>query len=83
MHGHVSKHVKMQRKPTSGTKKHGKHIIMQNGERERYARSNRHHEDASRVVTSEHNLMGVESNHPATNLPRVLTWQSLELERLT
>ena len=29
MHGHVSKRVKMHRKPTSGINKHGKHKILQ------------------------------------------------------
>ena len=29
MHEHVSKHVKMHRKPTSVANKHGKHIITQ------------------------------------------------------
>ena len=31
MHGHVSKGVKMQRKLTGGTNKHGKHIVAWNG----------------------------------------------------
>ena len=31
MHGHVSKHVKMHRKPTSDTNEHGKHIIARSG----------------------------------------------------
>ena len=51
MHGHLSKHVKMQRKPTSGTNKHGKHSIAQSGKGERYARKN----------------WGVECNHITTN----------------
>ena len=29
MHGHVSKHVKMHRKPMDDTNKHGKHSIVQ------------------------------------------------------
>ena len=29
MHGHVNKHVKMNRKPTGGMNKHGKHSIAQ------------------------------------------------------
>ena len=33
MHGHVSKHVKMHRKPTGGTNKHGKHIIAHGAEK--------------------------------------------------
>ena len=33
MHEHVNKRVKMQRKPTGGTNKHGKHIIAWNGKR--------------------------------------------------
>ena len=31
MHGHVSKLVKMHRKPTGGTNKHGKHSIARRG----------------------------------------------------
>ena len=31
MNEHVSKRVKMHRKPTSGANKHGKHIITQSG----------------------------------------------------
>ena len=31
MHGHVSKHVKMQIKPTGGTNKHGKQIVAWSG----------------------------------------------------
>ena len=31
MHGHVSKHVKLHRKPTGGTNKYGKHNIAQSG----------------------------------------------------
>ena len=34
MLGHVSKHVKMQKKPTGGTNKHGKHIIAWSGKGE-------------------------------------------------
>ena len=70
MHGHVSKRVKMQRKPTSVTNKYSKHIIAQSGKRERYAQSNRHHGDASQVVTSKQGLMGVGRNHITTNLLR-------------
>ena len=67
MHGHLSKHVKMHRKPTGGTIKHGKHNIVQSRKGERYARSNRHHGDASQVVTSKQGLMGVKYNHTTTN----------------
>ena len=70
MHGHISKSVKMQRKPTSGTNKHGKHRIARSRKRERYARSNWHHGDASQMVTSKQGLMGVECNHIAINLLR-------------
>ena len=31
MHGHISKHVKIHRKPTGGTNKHDKHNIAQSG----------------------------------------------------
>ena len=71
MHGHVSKQVKMHIKPTDCINKHGKHIITQNEKEERYARSNRHHGDASQVVTSKQGLMGVGCNHTTTNPLRV------------
>ena len=67
MHGHVSKHVKTHRKPTGGLNKHGKHIITRNGKGERYAQSNQHHGNASQMVTSKRDLMGVECNHTTTN----------------
>ena len=54
MHEHVSKRVKMQRKPTGGTNNHGKHIIARNKKREGYARSD---------PVSEQGLMGVRYNH--------------------
>ena len=62
MHGHVRKCVKMHIKPTDCINKHGKHIITQNEKEERYARSNRHHGDASQVVTPKQGLMGFECN---------------------
>ena len=71
MHGHVSKHVKMHRKPMSGTNKYGKHIITRNGRGERYARSNQHNGDASQIVRSKQGLIGVGCNHTTTNPLRV------------
>ena len=71
MHEHVSKHVKMHRKPTGGTNKHGKHSIARSGKGGRYARSNRHHGDASQMVTSKQGLMGIGCNHTTTNPLRV------------
>ena len=70
MHGHVSKCVKMHRKPTGGTNENGKHIIAWSGKGERYERSNRHHGDASQMVTSKQGLIGVGSNHTTTNPQR-------------
>ena len=67
MHEHVSKHVRMHRKPMSGTNKHGKHIIAQSGKGERCARSNQYHSDASQMVTSKQGLMGIGCNHTTTN----------------
>ena len=67
MHGHVSKHVKINRKSTGGTNKHGKHIIARNRKGERYARSNQHHGDVSQMVTSKQGLTGVRCNHTTTN----------------
>ena len=73
MHEHVSKHVRMHRKPMSGTNKHGKHIIAQSGKGERYARSNQYHSDASQMVTSKQGLMGIKCNHTTTNPLKVLS----------
>ena len=67
MHGHVSKCVKMHRKPTGGTNENGKHIIAWSGKGERYERSNRHHGDASQMVTFKQGLIGVGSNHTTIN----------------
>ena len=50
-----------------GTNKHGKHDIAWSGKGERYARSNRHHGDASQMVTSKQGLMVVRYNHTTTN----------------
>ena len=67
MHGHVSKRVKMHIKPTGSTNKHhSKHIVTRREKRERYARSNWHHGNASQVVTSKQGLMGVRCNHTTT-----------------
>ena len=70
MHGHISKRVKMHRKPTDSTNKHGKHDIAWSGKGERYACSNRHHGDASQMVTSKQGLIGIRCNFIATNLLR-------------
>ena len=70
MHGHVSKRVKMHRKPTGGTNKQGEHIIARIRKGERFARSNRHHGNASQVVTSKLGLMGIRYNYANTNLLR-------------
>ena len=68
-HGHVSKHVKMHRKPTNGTNKYGKHIIAWSEKEERYGQSNPASGDASQVVTSK---QGVKSNHTTINPLRAL-----------
>ena len=70
MHEHVSKRAKMHRKPTAGTNKHGKHDIAWSGKGERYACSNRHHGDASQMVTSKQGLTGIRCNFIAINLLR-------------
>ena len=70
MHGHVSKCVKIHIKPMGGTNKHGMHIMARSGKGERYARSNRHHGDASQVFTPKQDLVGVGCNHITTNLLR-------------
>ena len=71
MHGHVSKCVKMHRKLTGSTNKHGKHIIARSKKGERYAQSNRHHGDASHVVIPKQGLIGVGCNCTTTNPLRV------------
>ena len=67
MHEYKSKCVKMHRKPTGGTNKHGKHIIAQSREGERYIQRNRHHGDAPQMVTSKQGFMGIGSNRTTTN----------------
>ena len=67
MHGHVSKCVKMHRKPMGGINKHGKHIIARSGKGKRYAQSNQHHGNASQVVTPKQGLVGIGCNHTTTN----------------
>ena len=67
MHEHVSKRVKMHRKPMGGTNKHGKHTIAWSRKGETCARSNRYHGDAFQVVTSKQDLMGIGCNHTTTN----------------
>ena len=52
MHGYISKCVKMHRKPTGGTNKHGKHIIVwSRKKRERHTRTNPAPGDTSQMVT--------------------------------
>ena len=46
-------------------------IIAWSGKGERYAQSNRHHGDASQMVTPKQGLMGVGINHTTTNPLRV------------
>ena len=72
-HEHVSKRVKMHKMPTSGTNKHGKHIIARSGKREGYAQSNPASENASQVVTLKQNPIGVGGNHTTTNPLRALS----------
>ena len=67
MHGHMSKRVKINRKPTGGTNKHGEQSIARSEKREGYAWSDWHHGDASQMVTSEQGLMGVGCYHTTTN----------------
>ena len=71
MHEHVSKRVKMHRKPTGGTNKHAKHNIERSKKGERCARSNWHQGDASRMVTSKQGLTSIGCNHTNTNSLRV------------
>ena len=63
----------MQRKPTGGTNKHGKHIIAWCRNGERCVRSNRHHGNTSQMVTSKQGLMGIGCNHITTSPLRVLS----------
>ena len=70
MRVHVRKRIKMHIKPTGGTNKYGKHNIARIRKGERFARSNRHHGNASQVVTSKLGLMGIGYNYANTNLLR-------------
>ena len=73
MHEHVSKRLKMHRMPTSGTNKHGKHIIERSGKREGYARRDLAFGDTSQVVTLKQNLVGGGCNHTTINPLRALS----------
>ena len=72
-HAWICKQACKHKKPMGDTNKHGKHIIARSGKGKRYARSNRHHDDASQMVTSKQGLIGVGRNHTTTNLLRVLS----------
>ena len=71
MHGHVSKPIKMHRKPTSGANKRVSIALHGAGKGERYSLSNRHHGDASQMATSKLGLMGIRCNHTTINPLRV------------
>ena len=83
MHRHVSKRVKMHRKPTNGTNKHGKHII---------AWSEKGEVCTKQPASWQCNPKWLHLNNASwasdvTTQPQTCygrqTWQSLELERLT
>ena len=57
----------MHRKPMGGINKHGKHSITWSEKREGYAWGDPASGDASRVVTPEQGLVGIERNHTTTN----------------
>ena len=73
MYGHVSKHVKMHKKPTGGTNKHGKHITRRSGKKKKegHAWSDLVPGDTFQMVTLKQGHMGVKRNHTTTDTLRV------------
>ena len=83
MHGHVSKRVKMHKKPTGGTNKHGKQRIVWSRKGKGTHGATRHPEMPPKWLLPNKALRA--SNVTTQGQSRVgrQTWQSLELERLT
>ena len=82
MHEHVSKHVKMHRKLTGGTNKHGKHSIAWSGKVKGTYGATWHPEMPPKWLHL--NKASRESDVITQGQARRgrQTWQSLELERL-
>ena len=83
MHEHVSKHVKMHRKPMGGTNKHGKHIIVKSGKGE-----GRH--EATGIMAMHPKWLHPNKASWASGVTKqdqtckgCQAWKSLEQERLT
>ena len=83
MHEHVSKRVKMHRKPMGGTNKHGKHNIAWSGKGKGMHGATRHLEMPPKWLHLNKASWAsyVTAQGQARRGPQ--TWQSLELERLT
>ena len=63
MDGHLSKHVKMHKKPTSGTNKHGKHRIVQSKKKKKKGKG-------------MHEATGIMAMHLEWLHPNKATWAS-------
>ena len=83
MHEHVSKHLKMHRKPTGGTNKHDKHIIARSGKGKGMHEATWHPETHPKWLHS--NKAFCASNVTKQDQARGghQAWQSLGQERLT
>ena len=83
MHELVSKHVKMHRKPTGGTNKHGKHIIARNGKGKGMHEATRHPETHPKWLHPKKASWASDVTNQDQACEGHQAWRSLELERLT
>ena len=83
MHGHVSKNVKMHRKPTGGTNKHGKHSIMRSGNGKGTHVATQYPEMPPKGLNPNKASWALDVTTQGQAYGGHQTWQSLELERLT
>ena len=82
MHEHVSKHIKMHKKPTGGINKHGKHNIARRGKEKGMHRVTRHPEMPPKWLHPNMTSSASDVTTQGQARGRRQTWQSLELERL-
>ena len=83
MHEHVSKHVKMHRKPMGGTNKHGKHIITRSGKGKGMHKATRHPETHPKWLHPNKASWVSDVTKQDQAHGGCQAWQSLGQERLT
>ena len=83
MHEHVSKRVKMHRKPTGGTNKHSKHNIVWSKKGKDTHSATQHSEMPPKWLHPNKASWASDVTTQGQAHGGRQTWQSLELERLT